>query len=200
LKLTKPQTAERLRAVQEIYFSNFGRLTTEALDSNKHLTATDAYSVVSNLAQKLQHYPDRHKLTDDAFCRWAMNVMEASIFICALITEAKPFVYRAILKVLVVCDDLGVNDGTKDEIASDVWMWALHHIDELMKPGTSNSADRRPAKLTTRMSELARWQARQWRTNQLRAKAEYAPLDDVEAAQSIHLYGGRQTRAATIEY
>jgi hypothetical protein len=200
LKTTKSQTAERLRAVKEIYFSMFGRLISEASDSNKNLTANDAYSCVSNLAHKLQYYPDRLKPTDDAFGRWAANVMEASIFICALMTETSPFVYRAILNVLATCDGLGVNDGTKDEIASDTWMWALTHIDELMKPGTSNSADRRPAKLTTRMAERARWAARAWKTQQLRAKGEYAPLDEVDAAQSIQLYGGRQTPASVGEY
>lgn len=200
MKLAKTQMAERLRAIKELYFANFDRLISEALDSNKHLTASDAHSCVSNLAHKLQHYPDRFKLTDDAFCRWAANVLEASIFIFALRNECASVVYKKIIDVLNTCDNLGVNDSTKDEIASDVWLWALSHIDELRKPGTAKSPTRRPAKLTTRMSARARWTARAWKTAQLRAKAEYAPLNAVETAQGIQIYGGKQTGAKAVEY
>jgi hypothetical protein len=178
LKPTLPQTAERQRAVNELYFTNFGRLIFEALDSNKHLTQPDAHECVSRLAGKLQIYPDRLKLTDDAFCRWAANALEAAVFVCALRNESEPFVYKAIHNVLAMCDGLGVHYrtmhelGTADEIASDVWLWMLTHVDELRTPGS--------AKLTTRMFERARWTARQWKTRQLRDRAKYAPLDAAE--------------------
>jgi hypothetical protein len=190
LKLAIPQTAERLRAVNDLYRNNFERLISEALDSNKHLTAFDAHNAASSLAHKLKHY--RLMLKDDDFCRWAANVLEATIFIHALIAETERFVYKAIHNVLANCDGLGVDYCTADEIASDVWMWALTHIDELRKPGT--------AKLTTRMSDRARWQARAWKTQQLRDKAKYASLEDAETAQTVELNGGRQTSPVTVEY
>ena len=179
MKSVKPQTVEHQRAVTSLFTANWARINDAALESNSHLTAADAYECVSRLADKLADYPG--KLMDDAFCTWAANVLEASVFICALKSETERYVYRAIHRILATCEDLGVNRqtrrelGTADEIASDTWMWALGHIDELRKPGTG--------RLTTRMYARARWQARQWRTNQLREKSCYASIDDLAAIE-----------------
>ena len=189
----KSQTVERQRAVTLLYSTNWDRVRSAALDSNPNLTANDAYECVARLADRLQHYPVNLKLTDDAFCSWAANVLETSVFICALKSETESYVYAAVHRVLAACEELGVNQqtphelGTADEIASDVWTWALDHIDELMKAGT--------AKLTTRMYARARWQARAWKTRQLRDRARYAPID---AAERIEDDGRPKLRAIVL--
>jgi hypothetical protein len=167
--------SERAVKVKQLYANNWARIIEACHESNSNLQASDAYDCVSRLEDKLQYYPA--KLSDDAFCEWAANVLAASVFICALRSECEPHVYRAILTVFATCDGLGVDDGAADEIASDVWMWALAHADDLMKPSPTG------ARLTTRIYGRARWAARSWKTMRLREKSRYASLDDAEAAQ-----------------
>lgn len=191
----KPQTPERNQAVKQLYFKNQGRITDAALASNEDLTAVEAEQCISGLADKLQLYPQRWKLTDGAFCRWAANVLESAIEfrilsrrretqIATIHRDCKETVHRAIRKTLAQCTNLGVNHrskgdgdafttaGTEDEIASDTWVWVMKHIDELMERGT--------ASIKTRLYAQAVWQARAWQQTQTRERAKRSAFDSFE--------------------
>jgi hypothetical protein len=170
----KPQpqpTAERIRAVEQLFSRNYGSLTDAAL-AGKHVTATEGSDVTARIAENLHHY---HGPIDDApFLRWAYEVAQPVLSFLEIQHQCERYVFAAIYKVLKNCDGLGVNHrsydysgrivqyGTVDEIASDVWIWTLEHLDELSVPGK--------AKLTTRMSERAMWTARAWKTKQIRQR------------------------------
>jgi hypothetical protein len=177
MRRTKPMDAARLEAVRKLYFNSWGRLVADAHETNRYLNAQDADDCVSSLAGKLQYYPPHFKLTEDAFARWAGNVLAATVFMHGLQRQTERSVRRAIRRGLAGCGGLGVayrtehELGTEDEIVSDTWLWALDHIDELMVPGT--------AKLTTRMYEQAEYQVRKWKSARTDYKKAHVVLDDL---------------------
>jgi hypothetical protein len=169
--------AARLEAVKQLYFNSWKRLIADAHESNQYLTAQDADDCVSSLAGKLQHYPLHLKSSEDVFAQWAGNVLAATIFMHGLQRHTEPFARRAIRRVLAQCSDLGLTYrtefelGTEDEILSNLWLWALTHIDELLREGT--------AKLTGRIYKRAHFQARAWKSEQLHHKQVHAVIDDL---------------------
>jgi hypothetical protein len=99
---------------------------------------------------------------------------------CKMRQEYKPFVRKAIWRVLQQCIELGADYRTLLEIESDVWAKVFEDFDAWLKPGFSNSPSRKPAKLSTRLSEAAKWQALGWKKAQLRNRAKFVSFEDGE--------------------
>lgn len=85
-------------------------------------------------------------------------------------SDAKRFIYAGIWKVLNTATDL-VDDRTAQDIADNVWMWAVENLNELLTPGT--------ATISTRLYEKAYWQARAWKTSKLRAQQKFVSWESL---------------------
>lgn len=93
--------------------------------------------------------------------------------------EYKGFVRQAIWRVLEQCIDLGADYYTLLEIESDVWTKIFtENFDAWLQPGYSNVPGRKPAKLSTRLTDFARLQAMGWKKAELRKQAKFATCED----------------------
>jgi hypothetical protein len=92
-------------------------------------------------------------------------------------SDAKRFIFEGIWKVVRAATDL-MDDRTVQDIADNVWLWAVENPNELFTPGT--------AKISTRLYEKAYWQARAWKTAALRAQQKFISLDALEETAKKH--------------
>ena len=164
---------DRTGRIKELYFRGFAAITDAAL-TDERLRPEDAFDISDGLAHHLELYAG--ELTDDDFLSWCVDVIQPAVQFYAIKRESIKRVYAAIWRVLKSGEDLGIcDDAHADDIAQDVWLWALAHLDELTAPN-------QPAKASTRLYEYARWQARAVKQTALRARERFV---DSEVAVRI---------------
>jgi hypothetical protein len=167
----KPQpqpTAERTAAVEQLFFSLWGRLIEPTLSRDSRLTAADAYQIVEGLARHLQSY--RGPLEDEAFQEWAEEAITLPIAFAVLRREHKGAVLKGLWSILGKCTDLGFEpDIDIPSLENQTWFKVWEDLEDWLIPGT--------AKVSTRLHALAKFQAMAWRTERLRERGKFTSIE-----------------------
>lgn len=164
-------------AVDQICFQSYTAITKAAM-LNPWVTPRDAHHIFNGIAEHFERYSG--ECSPGPFLVWAMEMIEPATFILGLRNECRQAVRTAIGTVLARCLDLGITPWTVDEIESDLWLWALQHLDDLQTPGR--------ASLKTRLCKRATLQARAWKTTQLRHRNRFVNV----RADMVGYADGRQ--------
>jgi len=147
--LADTDTLAKERELRNLYFASFGFITDAALD-DKRLTQEDAKFITDGVAQHLSRYDGA--LTEDGFERWVLDIIKPAVAFYGLKRECGPYVRAAIRRKLGYSDQFDDYRAVAEELESEVWIWALLHLEELAIPGT--------ASLRTRLYKRAQWMVR----------------------------------------
>jgi hypothetical protein len=161
-------TAVRIRAVEQLFFSLWGRLIEPTLSRDSRLTAADAYQIVEGLARHLQSYSG--PVEDEAFQAWAEEAITLPIAFAVLRQEHKGAVLKGLWSILSKCTDLGFEpDIDIPSLENETWFKVWQNLEDWLKPGK--------ARVSTRLYAWARFQAMAWRTERLRERKKFTSID-----------------------
>jgi hypothetical protein len=162
-------TAERIKAVEQLYFNLWGRLIEPTLSRDSRLTAADGYEIVSGLARHLASYDG--PLEDEPFQSWAAEAVTLPIAFAVFRREHSKAVLKGLWSVLRNCGDLGFDAASDIPILENqTWFKVWENLEDWLIPG--------PAKVSTRLYAMARFQARAWRTERLRERDRWVLFDN----------------------
>jgi hypothetical protein len=166
---TIPQpTAERIKAVEQLFFNLWGRLIEPTLSRDSRLTAADGYEIVGGLARHLASYDG--PLEDEPFQSWAAETVTLPIAFAVFRREHSKAVLKGVWSVLRNCADLGFEPSTDiPSLENQTWFKVWENLEDWLIPGK--------AKVSTRLYAMARDQARGWRTNRLRERKKWVSME-----------------------
>ena len=142
---------------------------TDHIIANRVLNYTDAILLFEDLSKFLPTYTG--ELNDTDFLAWAFEVLSPGIFLHRLKKEHRLIVLKAFHTIVDGCPDFK-DDRTFKDLEDDMWIWCFENLDSLREPGK--------AKLSTRLYDRARWIARAWKTNKVRARQRFVTLEELD--------------------
>jgi hypothetical protein len=151
--------AERQQQIQQLMFHSYGELTQAAYEVNPTLLVFNTGPILEHLRQRLDKY--RGPLDDGgiAFTKWASKIVRRESrryeFHSRVIKEYKLLIHAGIRAALnaTSAQDHSVE---ADDIFNEVSLLIFNLAHALMKPGTSKLPECPPAKLSTRLFNLAK--------------------------------------------
>jgi hypothetical protein len=171
-EVARPQLA----AVEQLFEVNYQLLHDLVLSGSVHLYAADAERIMQALANRLTEYSG--PVQDEPFLNWAKSIVITAADrlerFCGMHKKCRNSVLSGIWSVLGKSLDL--KDHTEirvviEWIESNVWVWVLEHLDDLLQPGA--------AALSTRLYAQGKYHALTWRKNRLRDRERFddAPVE-----------------------
>lgn len=170
-------TPARKAAVERLCLQSYKGITAACL-ADERLTQEDASLIFGDLERASDRYTG--ELTADAFQQWATEAIKPLVAFYALRREHWRAVYKGAWSIVHNATDLGYDENTIPDIASDVWQWVLLGADSPLIPGSGKG------KISTRLYGKARWAARSWKTRQLRAKEKHIGADEAERLEELN--------------
>jgi len=175
--MTHEQTEQdRPKELERLYTQHYGFILDAAL-ADRRLLPQDGENIAQILADHLQSYDGT--LETEPFQQWILETVSGAVerlgFFYDLRKKCRNSVRAGIWSILL--QNLDLKDHTSEtyimeQIEAATWAWALHHLDDLMVPGS--------AKLSTRLQAQARFQALTWRKSRLRDNGRFDRDVDVE--------------------
>lgn len=146
---------QKFNRALELFARNYGYLLDVALESRQLLNA-DAELLIAKL---IYYFSEFAGDSDEQFCEWAEGILQPAAerfgFFYTLLAAHEKIIHAAIWAVLGQNNQANHFDddaALESEIFQDVCLKVMAKIDGLMLPGK--------AKLSTRIYELAKWEAR----------------------------------------
>lgn len=165
-------TLNRTEAVRQLYAKTFSNLINTSIDAGAN--QLQANRLVASLAEQLANYggpaDDQH-----CFLQWAASILAPASAAFVIIEQNRGIIESAFTRVLATCPDFASREpGHRSELYSDLLVWIIEHLSELLKPGT--------AKLSTRIYAAARFTAMSWRKIRIRHGQRFTrSAEDVES-------------------
>lgn len=161
----------RAELVHGLYTGCFQNLLNST--TTRNLNRDSARRLVEGLEPHLASFDGP---VDDpyAFLLWANAILTPASTAFVLIEQNRKMIESAFSRVLASCPDFCSREPNhRSEIYSDLLLWIIDHLPELLKPGT--------AKLSTRLYAAARFAALTWRKARIRHRQRFtASAEDVE--------------------
>lgn len=177
------QADERKKAIEQLVGQIYNAVEDHII-ADRILDHKDAYLIFGKLYDFLSAYTGELNASD--FLEWALDVLESHIFVCSLKKQYELFVLKAFWKILKDCPEFieyahipGKEPRciTTEELSAELWFWCLQNSHELRVPGT--------AKTSTRLCARAKWIARAWKTNRIRARKNSSKLPSTDPFQFV---------------
>lgn len=176
-----PITPERKAAIEQLCLTNYKAITAACL-ADERLTQDDASLIFGDLERASDRYTG--ELNTDAFQQWALEAIKPLVAFYRMRREHWRAVYKGAWSIVRNATDLGYDENTIPDIASDVWNWVLFGSDSPLIPGSGKG------KISTRLYGKSRWLARAWKTKQLRSK-RHIGLDEAERLEELNSKKGK---------
>lgn len=163
------ESEDRKRITEAIFIANYSYLADVILGDSR-VTQEDASHILASISQQLSNYdPSTHEL---GFRDWCESIIQKQVEFYALRRQYRNSVRKGLWAILRDCADLGFYNAIFAELENKAWTKVFLRLDELLKPGS--------AKLSTRLYSLARFTAREWRTERIRNRARFVTLDEFQ--------------------
>lgn len=177
---------ERKRALERLYHQHYGHILELAL-ADRRLLPQDGENIAQSVARHLDSYDGQ--IEAESFKRWLEDAVSGAIeklgFFYDLRKECRNSIRSAIWSILASNIDLLDSSPAAviSHIESNVWVWCLHHLDDLKVVGS--------AKLSTRLASQARFQTLTWRKTRLRDNEKFDDVDVERLGNEPHQVIGR---------
>jgi len=161
------RSGDRQKITENLFFGSY-RTLNDFILSDPRMTQEDASLILSSISQQLNQYdPSTHEL---GFNSWCESIIQRQVEFYTLRRQYRNSVRKGLWAILRGCSDLGFDYSVFAELENKAWTKVFLRLDELLEPGS--------AKLSTRLYSLARFTAREWRTERIRNRAKFITLDE----------------------
>lgn len=143
-------------------------------EADRHLTVFDFNRLKIDIAGDVHREYSGPSDDDEAFLTWAAPAVKKRVQFYLIRRECEKAVYAGIWTVMHGAEDLSQYDNpveTVKEIAEDTWGRIWTKWEELVASDVE-------ASWPTRLREKAYWQARAWKTSQLRERKRFEDVLD----------------------
>jgi hypothetical protein len=219
LRAVNEGSKARREALDDLYLGCYSDIRDAAL-ADGSMRFDEAEVLLGAVARLLPSY-DGSLEDAEQFKTWAISqiVQPGLIKIRAFEAMRQEFsgaVRNGIWSILKSCNDLGIHRpgvpkgersgcvGTVAELEQEAWTKVWFDLDRWLLPGKARAPDRKPATLKTRLHSHGRFQARAWRTAQLRSRHRFvrgdlAQLEQRMVERAINRAHGQPHRADAAE-
>lgn len=165
-------------AIEQLCLQSYKTITAACL-ADERLTPDDACLIFGDLEKSSASYTG--ELNAGAFLEWSLGTIKPLVEFYGMRRQHWRAVYAGAWSIVRNATDLGFDENTIPDIASDVWNWVLLGSDSPLIPNSGKG------KISTRLFGKSRWLARAWKTKQLRAKQHHIGIDETERLEELNI-------------
>jgi hypothetical protein len=154
--------------LERLYIENVGYLK-ELIHSDPRTSIFETEKILNSIVSHLDDYDG--PLTDKAFRDWATKVLLPVLGLYGIKHAYTRPVRDAIRKVFIGYEWRGDIESARDDAEQDLWIWAILHLEKLLKPDANSSSW---------LKEIAKFKAMTIRTTMIRGNKRFSPGVDME--------------------